>query len=97
MSALAVAATVAAATVATPGAAEAGGREWVGPAIFGGIAAGLIVGSQIARPRYPGPVYFEYAQPGPTYYEVYPPQYYGPPPPVDDCWRWRHGYRQRVC
>jgi hypothetical protein len=93
---LAAAATIAAATVAAPDAANAGGRDWWGPAIIGGIAAGIVVGSQIARPQYPGPVYFEYSQPGPTYYEVYPPQYFGPAP-IDNCWRWRHGHRQRVC
>lgn len=96
VTALAAAATIAAATVATPNAADAGGRDWLGPAIIGGIAAGILVGTQIARPRYPGPVYFEYSQPGPTHYEVYPPQYFAPPP-GPDCWRWRHGYRQRVC
>lgn len=95
VTALAAAATIAAATVAMPGTADAG-QGWWGPAIIGGIAAGIIVGSQIAQPQYPGPVYFEYSQPGPTYYEVYPPQYYAPPP-LDSCWRWRHGYRQRVC
>jgi hypothetical protein len=96
VTALAAAATIAAATAATPTAANAGGRDWLGPAIVGGIAAGILVGTQIAQPRYPGPVYFEYSQPGPTYYEVYPPQYFAPPP-IDNCWRWRHGYRQRVC
>jgi hypothetical protein len=95
VTALVAAATIAAATVATPSTADAG-RGWWGPAIIGGIAAGIIVGSQIARPQYPGPVYFEYSQPGPTYYEVYPPQYFAPPP-VDNCWRWRHGHRYRVC
>lgn len=95
VTALVAAATIAAATVATPSAANAGGRDWLGPAIIGGIAAGIIVGTQVARPQYPGPVYFEYAQPGPTYYEVYPPQYFAPPP--DNCWRWRHGHRHRVC
>jgi hypothetical protein len=96
VTALAAAATIAAATVATPGAANAGGRDWLGPAIIGGIAAGIVVGTQIARPYYPGPVQFEYSQPGPTYYEVYPPQYFAPPP-IDNCWRWRHGHRHRVC
>jgi hypothetical protein len=95
VTALVAAATIAAATVATPSTAAAG-RDWWVPALIGGIAAGAIVGTQIARPQYPGPVYFEYAQPGPTYYEVYPPQYFAPPP-ADNCWRWRHGYRHRVC
>ena len=93
VTALAAAATIAA-TVATPNATKAG-NDWWGPAFIGGIAAGIIVGTQVARPYYPGPVYFEYAQPGPTYYEVYPPQYYAPT--IDNCWRGRHGYRQRVC
>ena len=91
MTALAAAAAIAAATVATPSAANAG-RDWLGPAIIGGIAAGILVGTQIARPQYPGPVYFEYSQPGPTYYEVYPPQFFGPQM-SEPCWR----ARQRVC
>ena len=32
------------------------GNGWWAPAIIGGIAAGAIIGSQIARPYYPGPV-----------------------------------------
>jgi hypothetical protein len=51
MTALAAAATIAAATVAMPSAADAGGRNWLGPAIIGGIAAGIFVGTQIAQPR----------------------------------------------
>ena len=63
------------------------------------IVAGAIIGSQIARPYYPGPVVYEYAQPGPTYYEYYalpPPQYY-PPGPPQPCWNWLGSYRLRVC
>jgi hypothetical protein len=85
------AATIAATTFAAPARAD-GGRGWWPPAAIAGIFAGPVVESPIARPYYPGPVYFEYSQPGPTYYEVYPPQFFGPPPP-DPCWRGR----QRVC
>jgi hypothetical protein len=41
------------------------GRGWVGPAIVGGAAVGLLAGAALASPRYyygPGPVY---AGPGP--------------------------------
>ena len=98
LTALALAATIAIGTLAAPGNANAGGRDWWGPAIIGGFAAGAIIGSQLARPSYPGPVYYEYAQPGPVYYEYYapPPAYYAPAP-VAPCWRWHHGYRHRVC
>ena len=94
---LAAAATVAAATIATPAIAD-GARGWLAPAVFGGFVAGAIIGNQIARPRYPGPVVYEYAQPGPTYYEYYalPPQYF-PPPPPQPCGNWPGSYRSRVC
>jgi len=72
---------------------RAGGGD-VAAGLIGGFAAGAIVGSQLARPRYPGPVYYEYAAPGPVYYEYYapPPAYYPAP-----CWSWRGEYRYRVC
>lgn len=97
LSALIAAATLAIATLAAPASADAR-RGWWGPAIAGGFVAGAIIGSQLARPYYPGPVYYEYAQPGPVYYDYYaaPPAYYAPPP-VDPCWSWRGGYRYRVC
>lgn len=96
---LAAAATVAAAaTIATPASADSAGPGWLAPAVFGGFVAGAIIGNQIARPRYPGPVVYEYAQPGPTYYEYYalPPQYF-PPPPPQPCGNWPGSYRSRVC
>jgi hypothetical protein len=98
LTALAVAATIAtAAAAATPASADGGGGWW-GPAAFGGFIAGAIVGNQIARPRYPGPVVYEYAQPGPTHYEYYalPPQYFAPEPP-QPCGNWPGSYRARVC
>jgi hypothetical protein len=97
VTALAVAGTIAAAAVANPSTADAR-RGWWGPAI-GGFAAGAIIGSALARPYYgygygyraPAPVYYDYYTPAPAYYGYYAPgPYYG-------CWRWRYGYRYRVC
>ena len=84
------AATIAATTIASPARADAG-RGWWPPAFIAGVFPGAVVEIPTARPYYPGPVYFEYSKPGPTYYEVYPPQFFAPPP--DPCWRGR----QRVC
>jgi hypothetical protein len=94
---LAAAATIAAATVATPNSADA---RWGWGPVVGGFAAGAIVGSALARPYYypygyygyyaPAPVYYDYYSPAPLYYGYGPRPYYG-------CWRWRHGYRYRVC
>ncbi|SRR5216684_5396031 len=40
---------------------------------------------------YPAPAYYGYYAPAPVYYNYYAPSpYYG-------CWRWRYGYRYRVC
>jgi hypothetical protein len=66
----------------------------VGPAIIGGLAAGAIIGSAHARPYYG----YGYYQPAPAYYG-YGPAYSGyyAPGPYYDCWRWRNGYRYRVC
>ena len=96
VTALAALATLGAAAVATPTTADAR-RGWWGPAIVGGIAAGAIVGSALARPYpyygygyyAPAPVYYDYYTPGPAYYS-----YYGPPP-YYPCARWR--YRYRAC
>ena len=99
VTALAVAGTIASAAVANPSTADAR-RGWWGPAI-GGFAAGAIIGSALARPYYgygygygyraPAPVYYDYYTPAPAYYGYYAPgPYYG-------CWRWRYGYRYRVC
>ena len=102
VTALAAAATIAVATVATPTTADAR-RGWWGPGIIGGFAAGAIIGSAFARPYgygypygyygyyAPAPVYYDYYTPAPAYYGYYAPRpYYG-------CWRWRSGYRYRVC
>ena len=48
------------------------------------LPCGAIVGSALARP-YP----YAYYGPAPVYY-------YGPAP-YYGCWRWRNGYRYRVC
>jgi hypothetical protein len=66
--ALAAAASLTAVTVSAPGTAQAG--CWgcaVGAGVFGGLVAGTIIGSAVARPYYYGPAYYG---PGP----------YGPPP-----------------
>jgi hypothetical protein len=82
------AATLAIAAVATTTTADARGG-WRGPAIFGGLIAGALIGGALAAPYYGyGPGY------GPGYYG------YGPGP-YQSCWRrsW-NGYRwvgYRVC
>jgi hypothetical protein len=82
---LVLAASVAAATTVSPrpAAAHCYGCG-VGAGLLGGFVAGAIVGSALARP-YPYPYY------GPA------PAYYYGPAPYHGCWRWRHGYRYRVC
>jgi hypothetical protein len=98
LTALAAAATIATATatISFPAAAGGSGESW-GPPVAGGVVAGAVISTQIARPSYPGPVVYEYALPGPTYYEYFavPPQYY--PPAPQPCWNWLGSYRLRVC
>ena len=112
LTALAAAGTIAVAAIAAPTAAEARRGWWIGPAI-GGFAAAAIIGSAFARPYYGGYGYGGYYggygggyynsyYPGPTYYSYYAPQpayydYYYTPRPYYNCWRWRYGYRYRVC
>jgi hypothetical protein len=84
LTAVAAAATIAVAAIATPTTADARNGWWA-PAIIGGLAAGAIIGSGYYQP---GPAYYDYA---PAYSGYYAPgPYYG-------CWRWRNGYRYRVC
>ena len=82
MLAIAAAATIALVTVAAPTEAEAHRRGWgVAAGVVGGLAAGAIIGSAIAAPRYygPGPYYGGgYYEPAPVYYAP-APAYYGPP------------------
>ena len=40
----------------------------------------------------PAPVYYDYYGFNPIYYDDY-----AAPQPSDDCWRYRYGYRYRVC
>jgi hypothetical protein len=93
LTAVAAAATIAGAAIATPTTADARNGWWA-PAIIGGLAAGAIIGSAYARPYYG----YGYYQPAPAYYG-YGPAYSGyyAPGPYYDCWRWRNGYRYRVC
>jgi hypothetical protein len=93
--AFAAAATVVAATVAVPSTADARCRGCgVAAGVFGGLAAGAIIGSAIANsPRY-------YDEPAPVYVA---------PPPESDCYYtrrrvwddydgvWRRGPRELVC
>lgn len=88
---MATAATLAIASVAAPQHAEArGGRVAAG--VIGGLAAGAIIGSALAGPRYygPGPAYYG---PGPVYYG---PSCYWTRQRYWDGWRWHHR-RIRVC
>lgn len=79
---IAAAATVAVSTLAMPNAAEAqwrGGWGWRGPAFFGGLAAGALLGGALVAP-------YTYA-PRPYYA-------YGPYPYYGTCWRrWWNGHR----
>jgi hypothetical protein len=44
------------------------------------------------------PSYYNYYAPQPVYYDYYAaPQQYYLPRPYYNCWRWRNGYRYRVC
>jgi len=57
------------------------GWGWAAPAVAGGVLAGALVGSALARPYYygPGPYYYPYSPyyaPAPAGY--YAPGYYGP-------------------
>ncbi len=95
----AFAAAAAIAVVALAGPATADDRPGsLGPAIVTGVVAGTVVSAQVPRPYYPGPVVYEYAQPGATYYEYYalPPQYL-PPAPLQPCWNSPGSYRFRAC
>ena len=79
--ALATAAVLAGATL-TPTTAEAHRRGWgVAAGVFGGLAAGAIIGGALAGPRYygPGPYYGGYYEPAPAYYGPGPAYYEGPP------------------
>jgi hypothetical protein len=97
LTALAAAGTIAITAVATPTAADARWGWW-GPAL-GGLAVGAIIGSALARPAYgyygyPAYSYYGYA---PAYYGyAHSPGYYAPRT-YYNCWRWRGGYRYRVC
>src|SRR5262249_19185931 len=107
LTALATAATIAVATVSAPTAADAR-WGWRGGAFVGGLAARALIGSAFASPYYspdyggyygayftsyssPAPVYYDYSAPAPAYYNYYAVQ------PYYTCWRWRYGYRYRVC
>src|SRR5262249_38930090 len=107
LTAVAAAATITVASLATPTTAEARWGWW-GPAL-GAFAVGAIVGGALASPYYSGGYYggyypadsvypsVRYSHPPYRYHD--PPAYYGyayAPRPYN-CWRWRAGYRYRVC
>jgi hypothetical protein len=74
---IAAAATVAVSTLAMPSAAEAqwgwrGGWGWRGPAFFGGLAVGALLGGALVAP---------------SYYAPQPYYTYGPYPYSRTCWR----------
>jgi hypothetical protein len=88
IAALAATITLAVVVVASSTATNAG-RGWWGRGVVGGFWASATIGVLRARPNYP---YIDgYYAPTPVYYS-----YYAPLPPYP-CWRWRHGYRYRVC
>ena len=102
LTALVAAAAITVAAVATPTSAEARRGCW-GPGIVGGLFAGALIAGAFARPYYypyyggyynayyPGPVSYDYYAP------AYAPAYYYCGPEPYSCWRWRGGYRYRVC
>jgi hypothetical protein len=93
LTATAVAATLAVASVAAPQRAEAHCHGCgVAAGVVGGLAAGAIIGSALAGPRYYGPGYGYYA-PGPVYYG---PHCYWTRERWWNGWRW-HTRRVRVC
>src|SRR5437764_9445908 len=99
VTALVAATTLAVAAVATPNTADAR-RGWWGPGLIGGLAAGAIIGSALARPYYGYPYgYYSYYRPAPVYYSYYAPApvYYGAYGawPYRGCVRYRYGYRYR--
>ncbi|MGA7487950.1 MAG: hypothetical protein WBW74_13560 [Xanthobacteraceae bacterium] len=112
LTALVVAATIAVAAIATPTPADAR-RGWWGPAIgslaigaiIGSVLARPAYGYYGGYYGYPAYGYAGYGYGGygyggygyaPAYYG-YSPGYYYAPRPYYGCWRWRRGYRYRVC
>jgi hypothetical protein len=83
LAAMAAAAIVATSTLAMPSTAEAR-WGWRGPAFFGGVVAGALLGGALVSPYY-------YA---PRSYYVARPYAFGPYPYYGSCWRrWYNGYR----
>ena len=113
LTALAAAATIGTAAIAAPTSAEARWGWWgpalgglaVG-AIIGSALAAPAYGYYGGYPAYssgygyPAYGYGGYGYGYPSYGYGYGPAYYGyayAPRPVYSCWRWRGGYRYRVC
>lgn len=72
LSALSAVALVAVVLAGSVRDADARHGRWVGPAIVGGIATGLLLGHALAGPRYPYGYYYGepvYVAPGPCYAE----------------------------
>jgi len=87
---LAAAATIAA--VAAPTTADAR-RGWRGPLRRRiGRRSALSVFRRLLHYGQPAPVYYDYIGLPLIYYGDY-----APPQPSDGCWRYRYGYRYRVC
>jgi len=112
LTALAAAGTLAVVTVATPTTADARWGWW-GPAIGAFAAGAIISGalarpyyygyyptySYYPYGYYPTYSYYPYGY-YPAYSYSYGPAYYGyaaAPGPYVSCWRYRNGYRYRVC
>src|SRR5262245_14859674 len=108
LTAVAAAATITVASLAMPTTAEARWGWW-GPAL-GAFAVGAIVGGALASPYSFGgyfggdyPAFSSYASYGyrlPAACDVHAPAHSGyayAERPYYSCWRWRAGYRYRVC
>jgi hypothetical protein len=94
LTAVAAAMAIAVTAITVPTTADARNGWWA-PAIIGGLAAGAIVGSAYGRPYYG--YGYGYYQPAPAYYGTPAYSGYYAPGPYYGCWRWRNGYRYRVC
>jgi hypothetical protein len=112
LTALAAAATIGTAAIAAPTSAEARWGWW-GPALGGLAVGAIIGSALSAPAYGYGYGYgypaYSYGYGYPSYGYSYAPAYYGggyapgyygyayAPRPVYSCWRWRSGYRYRVC
>jgi len=83
--------TLALGTILTTGCAEHRSRAYDPYYGYGSYYGGGYNG-YYSNYYYPAATYYNYYAPAPVYYS-----YYATPYPYYNCWRWRYGYRYRVC